>query len=92
MEYWNDAGKIYLFILESVLPITQGLLSLERFDQFKQPVLDFVVELVQSFIFAFSYLACLFAAFIAGIKFAAGAKGDIQVIQVLLDAATTIAF
>ena len=44
MEYWEED----LFILEGILPITQGLLSLERFNQFKQPILDFVVELVYS--------------------------------------------
>ncbi len=42
MEWWKQD----LFVLEGILPITEGLLSLERFNQFKQPILDFVVELV----------------------------------------------
>ena len=88
MEYWEED----LFILEGILPITQGLLSLERFNQFKQPILDFVVELVQSFVFIPFDLAGLLAAFIAGIKFATGAKGDVQVIQVFFNTTAAIAF
>jgi hypothetical protein len=49
-EWWNngmlECWKEDLFVSEGILPITQGLLSLERFNQFKQPILDFVVELV----------------------------------------------
>jgi hypothetical protein len=37
-------------------------------------------------------LAGLLAAFIAGIKFATGAKGDVQVIQVFFDTTAAIAF
>ena len=50
MECWNDGTIKYceenLFILEGILPITHGLLSLERFNQFKQPIFNFVVQLV----------------------------------------------
>jgi hypothetical protein len=50
------------------------------------------MQLIQAFVIIFGYLPCLFASKTAGVKFAAGSKGDIQKIQVFFQTAPTVSF
>ena len=55
---------------KTVLPALISLLLLERLDQLQQFIFNFIMDLIQSFIFFLIDLMGLFEAFVTGVKLA----------------------
>ena len=84
--------KAFLSIKKAIFPFSFLLLLLKRFNQFKKFIFNFVVELVELFVFLFRNLVGFHKSFARGMKFTTGTKGNVKIVEIFLEAATTVSF
>jgi hypothetical protein len=91
---WNDGmlDKACLSVQKAIFPFSFLQLLLERFNQFKKLIFNFVVELVELFVFLFRDLVGFHKSYARGMKLTTGTKGNVKIVEIFLEAATSVSF
>jgi len=77
---------------KTIFPFSVFLLLLERSNQFKQLIFNFVVELVELVMFFCCYLVNFYKSYARRMKLTPGIKSNVKLVEIFLEAATTVPF